>query len=198
VSRSRASGRLRLTLLVLALAVVAYAVVRGPYLFERFSHPLDHQQAIADAAAASHLDPYLVAAVINAESGFRDDAVSGAGAVGLMQILPSTAQAVAARIGLKGRMDAAALKNPETNIRIGCDYLAELVDRYDGNVDLALAAYNAGISNADQWAVRWRSTKGAVSAVIDFPETARYVEEVAAQMTAYREVYPDAFPAARK
>lgn len=198
MTRSHGRGGLRLLVLVLALAIVAFAAWRGYDLFQRFSHPLAHEQAIADAAAANGLDPYLLAGVINAESGFRAEVVSTAGAVGLMQVLPSTADAVASRIGIKGTMNVTALSAPETNIRVGSAYLAELVARYDGNIDLALAAYNAGISNADEWAVRWKRTKGPVSAAIDFPETARYVDGVRTQVAAYRELYPEAFPAARK
>jgi soluble lytic murein transglycosylase len=171
---------------------------RGPDLYQRFSHPLAHQQAIADAARESGLDPYVLAAVINAESGFRDDVVSNAGAVGLMQVMPSTADAVATRLGIGGKMDAAALSVPETNIRVGAAYLAELLGRYGDSLDLALAAYNAGITNADRWAAHWKRADGPLGAMVDFPETARYVEEVRAQVAAYRELYPDAFPVARK
>lgn len=187
----------RLLPLALVVVVAALAVTVGPGLANRFSHPLDHTGVIAEASAANGLDPYLVAAVINSESGFRAGVVSDAGAVGLMQVKPSTAEAVAARIGLKPPMDVAALSVPETNIRVGTSYLAELVGRYGGNVDLALAAYNAGITNADRWAVSWRRAKGRLSDSIDFPETARYVEEVNAQAAAYRELYPDAFPEQR-
>jgi soluble lytic murein transglycosylase len=185
-------------LLAVVLGAVAFAVLRGPDLYQRFSHPLDHAQAIADAAAANGVDPYVIAAVINTESGFRDGVVSSAGAVGLMQVMPTTAMAVAARIGLNQRIDAAALSDPGTNIRIGTAYLAELITRYDGSVDLALAAYNAGITNADEWAARWKRGKAPLSAVIDFPQTAHYVDEVDAQIDTYRRLYPDAFPKVRK
>jgi soluble lytic murein transglycosylase len=189
---------LRLLVVLAVLGAVAFAVLRGPDLYRRFSHPLDHMQLIADESAANGVDPYLVAAVINTESGFRDGVVSSAGAVGLMQVMPTTAMAVAARIGLNQRIDAAALSDPGINIRIGTAYLAELIARYDGSVELALAAYNAGITNADEWAAHWKRSKGSLSAVIDFPQTAHYVDEVDAQVAAYRELYPDAFPKAGK
>jgi soluble lytic murein transglycosylase len=198
VNRSRSRRRWPPVLLALAIALVVLAAWRGPDLYQRFNHPLAHQQEIADAAHESGVDPYVLAAVINAESGFRDDVISNAGAVGLMQVLPSTAEAVATRLGIKGKMDAAALSVPGTNIRIGAAYLAELLGRYGDSLDLALAAYNAGITNADRWAAHWKRAEGPLSAMVDFPETARYVDEVRAQVSAYRELYPDAFPAAGK
>jgi soluble lytic murein transglycosylase len=139
-----------------------------------------------------------VAAVINVESGFRDGAVSPAGAVGLMQVLPSTAKAVARSIGLPGKMDTKALSDPVTNIRVGTAYLAELTARYHGSVDLALAAYNAGLTNADEWAAVWKPSETTLSATIDFPETAHYVDEVLAQAEVYRRLYPGVFAAGGK
>ena len=184
--------------IVAALAVVAVAAAYGPTWYQRVFHPLSYESAIAKHARAARIDPYLVAAVINAESGFRADVVSPAGAVGLMQVKPSTAKAVAQAAGMAGKMNVAALSEPDANIRVGTLYLAELVGRYGGNVQLALAAYNAGISNADRWAAHWKRAEGPLSAMVDFPETARYVDEVHAQIAAYRELYPDTFAAAPK
>jgi soluble lytic murein transglycosylase len=190
----RGRGPAFLLLFVVVAGVAALAAVRGPHWVERFQHPLTHQATIADAASSEHVDPYVVAAVINVESGFREGVVSSAGAVGLMQVKPSTAKAVARRLGIEGKMNEAALVVPETNIRVGTAYLAELVTRYGGSVDLALAAYNAGMSNADEWAVGWVPAESTLSATIDFPETAHYVDEVLAQAEVYRSLYPDAFP----
>ena len=163
-------------------------------------HPLDHGSTIAAAADADNVDPYLVAAVINVESGFRPTVRSSAGAVGLMQVLPSTAKSVARRLGIPGKMSDAALSDPVTNIRVGTAYLAELLARYHDDARLALAAYNAGISNADRWALEWNPGMGNSDVVklIDFPETVDYVGEVLAQVDVYRSLYPNAFPVASK
>ncbi len=191
--RPHTRSRVPRLLAVIAIAVLALVAVRGPEWLRRVDHPLNHQTTIAQAAAEQGVDPYLVAAVINVESGFRETVVSPAGAVGLMQVLPSTAKAVAKRVGVSGKMNVAALSEPTANIRVGTAYLAELIARYGGNVDLALAAYNAGITNADRWAVKWKPGQGALSAAVDFPETAHYVDEVLSQTEAYRSLYPDAF-----
>lgn len=178
---------------VAVLAAVALSATSGPSWYQRLYHPLSHEAAIARHANAADLDPYLVAAVVNVESGFRPDVVSSAGAVGLMQVKPSTAAAVARAAGIGGRMDTRALSDPDTNLRIGTRYLAELVARYDGDTALALAAYNAGLGNADRWAGEWHRTGGDLSDTIDFPETAHYVDEVVSQVSEYRHLYPDAF-----
>lgn len=190
--RGSCLGRVFVVVVLLALAAVLWS--RGAPWIARIQHPLAHETAIAAAAESERLDPYLVAALINAESGYREGVVSPAGAVGLMQILPSTAKAVARNLGIAGKMNTAALKDADTNIRVGTAYLAELVARYGGSVDLALAAYNAGMTNADRWAGTWKRSKGPLSDTIDFPETAHYVDDVLEQEQTYRSLYPDAFP----
>jgi len=179
--------------IVAVLAAIAVAGVYGPTWYQRVFHPLSQASVIARYSHEAHVDPYLVAAVINVESGFRTDVVSSAGAVGLMQVRPSTAQPIARDAGMKGNMDVAALSDPDTNVRIGTLYLAELIARYGGDVKLALAAYNAGMGNADHWAAEWRRNHGSLGDTIDFPETAHYVDEVEAQAAAYRRLYPGVF-----
>lgn len=195
--RTRRTRRLSPLFVIITVVVVAFLALRAPGWWKRVDHPLNYQVAIAKTARVEGVDPYLVCAVINVESGFRETVVSGAGAVGLMQVKPSTARNVADRLGIGGKIDKAALSVPETNIRIGTSYLAELKARYHGNVDLALAAYNAGITNADRWALDWDRT-ASLSKTIDFPETAHYVNEVLTQAADYRALYPDAFPASGK
>jgi soluble lytic murein transglycosylase len=180
------------------VAAVAVGVLYGPTLYQRVLHPLSYEQVIAKYARSAGVDPYLVAAVINIESGFRPDVVSPAGAVGLMQVKPSTAQAIAQAEDIKGKMTVETLSDPETNVRIGTVYLAELIARYDGNVGLALSAYNGGMTNADIWAAEWAREHGELSDTIDFPETAHYVDEVATQAAEYRRLYPGAFVSAVK
>ncbi|HEY5548382.1 MAG TPA: lytic transglycosylase domain-containing protein [Coriobacteriia bacterium] len=190
--------RLLPLLAVAVLAVVAVAAAYGPVWYQRLYHPLGHEALIVRYAKANRIDPYLVAAVINTESGFREGVVSSAGAVGLMQVKPSTAVAVARAAGIRDEMTTEALSTAALNIRIGTAYLAELIARYDGDVPLALAAYNAGLGNADRWAKEARLAKRPFSESIAFPETARYVDEVVAQEKAYRSLYPDAFASALK
>lgn len=185
--------RLFLVAVIVGLAVVALLALRGPDWYQRLYHPLDYAPTIGAEAGSAGLDPYLVAAVINVESGFRSGAVSDAGAVGLMQIKPSTARAVAAQADLPEHVDATTLLRPGTNIRVGTRYLGYLVRRYGGNSELALAAYNAGMKNADRWSVRAHAAGTSFNDSIAFPATRHYVDEVVAQAAVYRRLYPQAF-----
>jgi soluble lytic murein transglycosylase len=130
-------------------------------------------------AAENHLDPALLAAVIEAESKFDPDARSDAGAVGLMQLTPGTAKGIAESThGTRFRVSD--LTDPDLNVRYGTWYLRRLLDKY-GDERLALAAYNAGERNVD----RWR----AAGEGIQFAETRAYVQEVERLKAIYRRAY---------
>jgi soluble lytic murein transglycosylase len=124
----------------------------------------------------------LIAAVIYAESKFSDR-TSSAGARGLMQITREAAKDIERHSG-GTTFEFSDLSDPEINIRYGTFLLRELIDRYEGDVVAALAAYNAGPGNAD----RWGGSNLTVDA-IPFPETRAYVEEVLEKQRAYREKY---------
>ena len=144
--------------------------------------PLRHEDVIRQQASEKDVDASLIAAVIYAESRFRDQ-TSHAGARGLMQITPDAANEIERRSGgTSFRIDD--LSDPEINIRYGTFLLGELIDRYDGNLIAALAGYNAGPSNADRWG-------GAEISIddIEFPETRGYVEAVLDKRAAYRDEY---------
>jgi len=192
-SISRIVRRLVLALIVLAVAAGAFVAFGGVDAVRRAAFPLQYEEIIAKEASATGVDPYLIAAVVHAESGFDPEAVSGAGAVGLMQVKPSTARSIARITGMSGTYSKKTLKDPETNIRVGAAYLAYLLERYDGEVSFALAAYNGGLSNADVWADEAKASGKAFQDVIAFPETASYVEKVQVQRDVYRVLYPNVF-----
>ena len=146
--------------------------------------PLRYDDIIRQQAAAKHLDPSLIAAVIYAESRFRDQE-SHAGALGLMQITPQTAEVIA-RLSGGTQFVTGDLSDPDINIRYGTYYLRYVLQRYDGNEVAALAAYNAGIHAADGWGGSDLSLDG-----IGFPETRAYVEEVLQKRQEYRDKYAD-------
>jgi soluble lytic murein transglycosylase len=147
--------------------------------------PLRHDDIIRQQAAEKDLDPALIAAVINAESGFDTHARSSAGAVGLMQVTPSTAQAIADESGGVA-FEVSDLDDPQINISYGSYHLRELLDTYGGNEIAALAAYNAGSGNVDKWGGSSLQLDG-----IEFPETRAYVEDVLAKRDQYRKNYAD-------
>ncbi len=167
---------------VVLLAVVGfvfYVLETDPRWYERLRYPLRYEQIVTGHARNYRLEPELVAAVIYQESKFDADAVSDSGAVGLMQLLPATAQGIADRTGGSGWHEADLL-DPELNVRYGSWYLRHLLDKYDDE-ELALAAYNAGQTNVD----RWR----AQGAGIHFDETRHYVERVQELKRIYARAY---------
>jgi len=144
--------------------------------------PLRHEDVIRQQSSEKGVDAALIAAVIYSESKFVDQ-TSHAGARGLMQITPDAAEFIERQSGGTS-FQLSDLADPELNIRYGTFLLAELLDRYDGDVAATLAAYNAGPGNADEWG-------GADLAVedIEFPETRAYVEEVMEKRAEYRRKY---------
>ncbi len=170
--------------LLLATAVVIggtalYVVHSQPSWYLRVRYPLEYGAIVHAHARNYRLDPALLAAVIYAESKFDANAHSAAGAVGLMQLLPDTAEGIAERTGGKGFV-ASDLLNPEINVRYGCWYLRHLLDRY-GDERTALAAYHAGQANVDRWRAHGLG--------IQFAQTRYYVDRVERLKRIYARAY---------
>ena len=152
--------------------------------------PLRHDDIIRQQASDKNLDPALIAAVIYEESRFRDQ-TSHAGARGLMQITPDTADFIARRTG-GVQFTQADLATPQINIAYGAWFLRYLIDHYDGNESLAIAAYNAGQTNVDGWVQQAGGPDGFDNARdIPFPETRAYVANVQERRGEYRDHYAD-------
>ena len=184
--RKRRRRRLAVGAGVVAAAIVAVMLLGLPgkldHAIQELTLPLRHEDVIRQQSREKGIDAALIAAVIYSESKFSDR-TSSAGARGLMQITPETAQDVERHSG-GTTFTLGDLSNPEINIRYGTYRLRELLDRYDGDVVAALAAYNAGPTNVDNWG----GSELTVEA-IPFPETRAYVEEVLDKQRAYRDKY---------
>ena len=191
--RSQSVRRRRLALATfVGVVVVAVAVALAMPLFRKaiddLTLPHSYSDVIRQQAADKHLDPALIAAVIYAETKF-DPRPSSAGAQGLMQILPQTAEFLARRSGAT-TFTVSDLATPQVNIAYGSYYLRYLLDRYGGQVMLALAAYNGGETNVDRWIARARSQGGELTVQeIPFPQTRAYVERVLKAQQDYRQTY---------
>jgi soluble lytic murein transglycosylase len=170
------------------LVLVVLMVPQVKQGLQELTLPLSHEDIIRQQAAKKHLDPALLAAMIYQESKFQDR-TSSAGAKGLMQILPSTAQFIAKKSGGTA-FELRDLGTPQINIAYGSWYLRYLIQRYNGNETLAVAAYNAGANNVDTW-VRRAGGVGSFDpqADIPFPETRGYVASVMEHRKLYREKY---------
>jgi soluble lytic murein transglycosylase len=194
-SRGRVGRRRRRLVLLLATVVIsalAAATVLSPWAdkaVKEVTLPLRHDDVIRQQAADKQLDPSLIAGVIYVESRFRDQ-TSHAGAKGLMQLMPQTADYIARKSG-GTEFEQGDLADAQINISYGSWYLRYLQQKYHGNVILTLAAYNAGEGKVDEW---WReaSDRGEQFRVTDhipFPETREYVSKVLEARRAYRREY---------
>jgi soluble lytic murein transglycosylase len=178
----------RVALAALALLVLAVMVLASSPGVSRVGLPLTSADVIREQAAANHVDPALIAAVIYAESKF-EPRPSPTGAQGLMQIEPATAYYLAELSG-GARFTASDLATPSVNVAYGSYYLRYLLDHYGSEEMLALAAYNAGLTNVDSWVARARANGESLSRdSIPFPETREYVRRVLSAQRDYRATY---------
>ena len=175
------AGRLVLGVTVIAVLAATFGTIHltRPAWYDRLWYPLRYGDIVRGHARNYDLDPALLAAVIYQESKFEVSARSDRGAIGLMQLLPETAEGIAKRTG-GSAFEVADLYDPEINVRYGAWYLRHLLDKY-GSERLALAAYNAGQRNVDEWRARGIG--------VQFAETRHFVERVEALEKTYRHAY---------
>ncbi len=188
--RKKIRNRFRLSCIAVILLFFIAAALFAPALLKKLS-PMPHLEIVKKYAADNNVKITMVYSVIKTESGFRTDAVSKKGAIGLMQITEKTGLWIADKLGDKDyvRED---LKNPEVNIKYGCWYLSYLLERFEGNNELALAAYNAGEGTVMRWIadndIKWR---GLEIKSVPYPETERYLVRVNRIYFVYKTLYPE-------
>jgi soluble lytic murein transglycosylase len=193
-SRARVQRRRLAVFLVVAIAGALALLSIKPWAdhaVQELKLPLRHEDVIRQQAKDKNLDPTLIAGVIYVESRFRDQ-TSHAGAKGLMQLMPATADYIARKSG-GTRFQQGDLADPQINIAYGSWYLRYLLERYHGNEALALAAYNAGEGKVDGW---WQQANDRgetfrVAKHIPFPETREYVAKVLDARRSYRREYAE-------
>jgi soluble lytic murein transglycosylase len=164
---------------VAAAGAFAYLQRTEPAWWARLWYPLHYETIVRGHARNYKLEPALLAAVIEQESKFHADAKSSTGAIGLMQLLPDTAKGIALRTG-GHKFVVSDLYNPEINVRYGAWYLRHLLDKYRDE-QTALAAYNAGQANVNEWIDQGKG--------IAFAETRHYVSRVERLKDIYRRAY---------
>ena len=159
--------------------------------FEKSAYPREYAEYVTVYAEKYGVPEELVYAVIRTESDFESGAVSGAGAVGLMQLMPSTFKWLTDDM-LFEHLESGMLYDPETNIRYGTYCLSYLYDRY-GRWDLAIAAYNGGLGNVDEWLEddRYADGEGGLKR-IPFKETRQFVSRVTEAWEMYERLYGNA------
>src|SRR5919198_4896198 len=192
-ARRRIVRRRRVTAILGTAVIVGFVVALAwpsfHHAVREIALPLRHEDIIRQQARDKGLDPALIAAVIYAESRFRDGQTSRAGAQGLMQITPATAQMIARKSGGVS-FTVRDLGTPQVNIAYGSWYLRYLMQRYAGSQTFALAAYNGGEGNVDRWiATAQRRNELLTIEAIPFSETRAYVAKVQDAERHYRRSY---------
>ncbi len=182
----------------LALLAVLVAVLLGGWRLwntdavqMRFVYMWDYQQDIITYSEKNNVDPFLIAAIIKNESNFKHKAVSGVGAVGLMQIMPDTGRWIAEQMGLADYKDS-DLYQTRTNIRMGCWYVGELEHEFRHNLVLLMIAYNAGRGQTHDWMQEngWDYDFNDIKA-IPYADTREYVAKVLQDRDKYYLLYKD-------
>lgn len=174
--------RFILLILVLALIINIKPILRKVYV-------LNYKSYITAYSKKYSIDPYLVAAIIRAESNFQEDARSHKDAYGLMQITEPTAAWAADKIGIKN-FKKESLYDPEINIKIGCWYVMDLSKEFNSKTDLVLAAYNGGRTNVKKWLNNSEYSKdGENLSYIPFKETDKYIKKVKTNYSIYKWLY---------
>ena len=192
---------------VLAVVLLAAAVISSIALFlvttvfqeqqtgefTRSLYPIKYEYYVESAAKENSVDVCLIYGVIRTESNFNPKAVSQAGAIGLMQLMPDTftwLQNYRTDFMPEKLLDSSELYDPQTNIEYGTYLLRFLLDHYSGNVPLTICAYNAGYGNVDSWLADGTIPReGVTSDRVPFTETANYLDRVTEAMENYRTLY---------
>ncbi len=156
----------------------------------RVRYPRAYWPLVLEVAKETNLDPYLILAVARQESTYRPDLTSHAGARGLMQVMPSTAEWLAGAESALSHSEAGRLDVPRNSLRLGAYYIRRMLNRSGGNLVYAIASYNAGPGNVDRWRDRWpNASMESFVNNIPFGETNNFVRRVLANYAAYHSLY---------
>ncbi|HHV98103.1 MAG TPA: lytic transglycosylase domain-containing protein [Clostridiaceae bacterium] len=179
-------SKIKIALLIAFLLLVIAVLINN---IAKIIFPLKYTDLIVKYSNENKIDPYLVFAIIKAESGFDPNARSHKNAIGLMQITEKTGKWGAESLNIKD-FKTSDLYDPEINIKIGCWYINTLLKEFNNNEDLAIAAYNGGSGNVNSWLKDSKySSSGADLDKIPFKETERYLKRVKNYRAIYKKIY---------
>ena len=175
-------------LIVAVVIIAAIGSITNHYLQRNVFYPLDHYDNVVRNVDKYNIDPLLIMAIIKAESNFNEKVVSHKGAVGLMQITPRTGEWIAEQMGMT-HYNINMLKSPYRSIDMGVWYIDYLIDYYDGNRNLALAAYNAGTGNIDKWLENGKIKETGDIITLPYKETSDYIVRINTYYRRYHQLY---------
>lgn len=189
IVKKRLYNNILITMIVIILAIIL-TCISYTVICKKFIYPTKYSKYVLEAADNNNIDPYLIFAIIKQESKFNKNATSNKEAKGLMQLLDSTAEETAVDIEYINS-DSIDLFDAKTNIYIGVKYFRTLVDRYDGNIRLAICAYNAGLGNVDKWILSEDIYSGGELNIsnIPFEETKTYLVNILNYYNKYVKLY---------
>ena len=183
------------TIILIALVVIVLSIlgkidlkkIKNQVLM-RF-YKIEYTEYVKKYANEYNVDEYLIYAIIKAESNFKQDAVSHREAKGLMQLMYSTAEEIAKKANVE--LNEQNILDPDVNINLGTKYISMLIQKYD-NVNLALAAYNAGSGNVDGWIEKGTlKSDGSDIENVPFTETNNYVRKILRDYEIYKNIYEE-------
>ena len=171
---------------LIILCILLFPKIKNIVLYNLY--PTDYEEYVYKYAQEYNVDPLLVFAIIKAESNFETNVVSASNAIGLMQLMDSTAEDTARKLKIE-YTSKEILYNPEINIRLGTKYYSTLLEKYQ-NTTIALTAYNAGSGNVDKWLESGvLKIDGSNAENIPFRETNNYVRKILRDYEIYKKLY---------
>lgn len=180
--------QLRKLMFIVAIIVIIIVLVKMlniPDVITKIIYPQKYSDYVYKFSEENNIDPALTFAIIKAESNFDEKVVSSSGAIGLMQLMEKTGMEQSKK--MEKNYQYKDLYNPEINIELGTAYLAELINRYNGNYYLAITAYNAGIGVVDGWiADGIIKSDGSDIENIPYKETNTYVRKIIKNYKIYK------------
>lgn len=175
--------------IILIVGVTLYNALDVKNVVLRKIYRQDYSEYVNKYAEEYNIDPMWIYAIIKVESNFNNNAQSNSGAKGLMQLMDGTASELAKKVGIDD-FESDMLFDPEVNIRLGVKYFCDLLGKYNRNYYLAIAAYNGGTGNVDNWIDKGIITStGANIENIPYKETNIYVRKTVNSYNRYRELY---------
>lgn len=170
-------------IIILFIVIVFNKINVKDYILKKI-YPIKYSEYVEKYSKEYDIDPLLIYSVIKAESNFESTVKSNSGAIGLMQLMETTAKEVDKSVNVYD------LYNSETNIRLGIEYFSKLLNHYNQNINLSIIAYNAGMGNVDKWIENGTILKdGSNLENVPFKETNNYARKILRDYKTYKELY---------
>ena len=185
---NKITKKILIYILIMLILIMTYKLLNVEEKILEILYPIKYEEYVYKYSENLSIDPMLTFAIIKIESNFDSEAESPSGAIGLMQLMESTAKEQAAKLNIDYSREM--LYKPETNLKLGLNYFNTLLDYYNQNYVLAFAAYNAGMGNVQKWIEDGIIQEdGSDVENIPFKETNMYVRKIIKTYELYKKIY---------